>query len=177
VKSHTGVTHNDEADTTARNVAEGHKAPDIIFTGADPPVGGLRTWPQTRQNGKGTAPTITKLADPHSSLRKLIRTHTPNTTTSHGTIYSHILKDAITTGSDNTIHAYSTSSFRARRDSLEVAWRVHIHRCKRKHNLSRICTKCQSPLTNPHILGGCIFTAKLRTKRHNSTFRLLLQLH
>jgi hypothetical protein len=61
-------------------------------------------------------------------------------------------------------------------DSLEVAWGVHIHRCKRKHNPSLICTKCQSPLTNTYILGGCRFTAKLRAKRHNNTFRLLLQL-
>jgi hypothetical protein len=38
VKSHTGVTHNFEADTTARNVVEGHKTPDIIFTIADPPI-------------------------------------------------------------------------------------------------------------------------------------------
>jgi hypothetical protein len=52
---------------------------------------------------------------------------------------------------------------------------VHIHKCKRKHNPSLICTKCQSPITNTHILGGCRFTAKLRSKRHNSTFRLLLQ--
>ena len=52
---------------------------------------------------------------------------------------------------------------------------MHVHRCKRKHNLSITCTKCQSPLTNTHILGGCRYTAKLRTKRHNSTFCLLHQ--
>ena len=69
-----------------------------------------------------------------------------------------------------------TTTFRARRDSLEVAWEEHIHKCKRKHSLSLICTKCQSPLTNTHILGGCRFTAKLRIKRHISTFRLLLRL-
>ncbi len=56
-----------------------------------------------------------------------------------------------------------------------MAWGVHIHRCKRKHDPSLICTKCQSPLTNMRILGGCRFTAKLRIKRYNSTFRLLLQ--
>jgi hypothetical protein len=48
VKSHTGVTHNDEADTTARGVVEGQKLPDIIFTDADPPIRGLRTWPPKR---------------------------------------------------------------------------------------------------------------------------------
>jgi hypothetical protein len=45
VKSHTGVIHNDEADTTARSVVKGHKAPDIICINADPPIRGLRTWP------------------------------------------------------------------------------------------------------------------------------------
>ena len=43
-------------------------------------------------------------------------------------------------------------------------------------NISLICTKCQSLLTTTHIFGGCRFTAKLRIKRHDSTFRLLLQL-
>jgi hypothetical protein len=52
VKSHTGITHNDEADTTTRNVVEGHKTPDIIVTDANPPIGGLRTWPQTRRKKK-----------------------------------------------------------------------------------------------------------------------------
>ena len=41
VKSHTGVTHNDEVDIAARNVVEGHKTLDIIFPDADPPVGGF----------------------------------------------------------------------------------------------------------------------------------------
>jgi hypothetical protein len=56
-----------------------------------------------------------------------------------------------------------------------VAWGVHIHRCKRKHSPSLICTKYQFPLTNTHILGGCRFTAKLIIKRHTNTFRLLIQ--
>jgi ribonuclease HI len=38
VKSHMGITHNNEADTSTRNVVEEHKIPDIIFTNADPPV-------------------------------------------------------------------------------------------------------------------------------------------
>jgi len=48
VKSHTGVTHNDEADTAARGVVKGQKTLDIFFTEADPPIRGLRTWPQIR---------------------------------------------------------------------------------------------------------------------------------
>jgi len=58
VKSHTGVTHNDEADTTARNVAEGHKTPNIILTDAGPRVGGLRSWPQFRETKQDTTPNI-----------------------------------------------------------------------------------------------------------------------
>ncbi len=38
VKSHTEVTHNDEAGTNARNAVEGIKTPDITFTNADPPI-------------------------------------------------------------------------------------------------------------------------------------------
>ena len=128
------------------------------------------TW-----NKKDTTPNIHNLADLHSSLHKLTRTHTPNTATRHSTIYGQILHDARITGSDHIIHAYSTTPYRARRDSLEVAWGVHIHKCKRKHSPSLIYTKCQSPLSNTHILGGCRYTAKLRIKRHSSTFRLLLQ--
>jgi hypothetical protein len=181
VKSHTGVTNNDETDTRARNiVVEGHKTPDILFTDSDPPVGGLRTWPQIRKASKDSPHIITKLADLDSSFRKIIRAHTSNPTHDkqaiYGTIYSQILHKARTSGLDHTIHVDSTSPFRARRDSLEVTWGVHIHRCKRKHNPSLICTKCQSPLTNTHILGSCQYIAKLKTKRHNSTFQLLLQL-
>lgn len=90
VKSHTGVTHNDEADTTARNVVEGHISPDIIFTDADPPMGGLRTWPQIQKQNGDTPPNITKLANLHLSLRKLTRTHMPSDATNN-TIYSQIL--------------------------------------------------------------------------------------
>ena len=67
VKSHTGVTQNDEAETTARNVAKGHTTPDIIITDADPPIGGLRTCPQTRKTKNDASSNVTKLADLHSS--------------------------------------------------------------------------------------------------------------
>ena len=41
VKSHTGVTYNDEADAAACGVVEGQKTPDIIFTDAYPRIRGL----------------------------------------------------------------------------------------------------------------------------------------
>ncbi len=43
-----------------------------------------------------------------------------------------------------------------------------------------ICTKCNQPLTNPNLLGGCKYNAKLRTSIHNNTFKLLqeqLEIH
>ncbi len=131
------------------------KTPDITFKDADPPIRGLRTWPQIQGNNKDATPSIHSLSDLHSGLYKLIRTHTPNTKTRSGTIYGKILQDARSTGSDNTIHAYSTAPYRARRDSLEVALGVHMHICKKKNSQSLICTKCQSQITNTHILGGC----------------------
>ena len=43
-----------------------------------------------------------------------------------------------------------------------------------------LCEKCNQPLTNTHLLGGCKYNAKLSISRHNNTFKLLhnlLQAH
>ncbi len=79
VKSHTGVTHNDEANAAARGAVEGKTTPDITFADANPPIRGLRTWPQIRGTKKYTTPSIHNLADLHSSLHKIIRTKTQPT--------------------------------------------------------------------------------------------------
>ncbi len=94
----------------------------------------------------------------------------------NSTIYGNILHKARDSRSNHGIHAYYNAPYRAKRVSVKVAWGVHIHRCQRKYDPTLICTKCQSPLTNKHILGGCIFTTKLRAKRHTNTFTLLHQL-
>ncbi len=65
VKSHTGVTHNDEAETAARGVVEGPKTPDIIFTDVDPHIRGLRTWPQIRGTKKDNTHSTHNLTDLH----------------------------------------------------------------------------------------------------------------
>ena len=56
-----------------------------------------------------------------------------------------------------------------------MAWGSHVYRCKKKHNSQglMICTKCNQPLTNTYLLGGCKHNSKLRTSRHNRTFKLL----
>ena len=46
VKSHTGVTYNDEADAGARGVVDGDILPYITFTAADPPSGASELGPK-----------------------------------------------------------------------------------------------------------------------------------
>jgi hypothetical protein len=48
VKSHTDIEYNEAADKAARAVVDGKASLDITFDEADPPVGGLRIWPQIR---------------------------------------------------------------------------------------------------------------------------------
>jgi hypothetical protein len=173
VKSYTGVNHNDAAHAGARGVIDGDILPDITFTEADPPTYGLRTWSITRNPKPDDTTTTTKMSDLHTSLRKLTRKLRSTTLKATNTVYNTILQNAKETGADYIIHGYSQAPYRARRDSLEVAWGVHVHRCSRKHGPTLTCTKCHSPLNNTHILGGCRTTSKLRTKRHNNTFLLL----
>ena len=61
VKSRTDIEYNEAADTAARAVVDGKAPPDITFDETDPPVGGLRTWPQIRYTKPNTPDTITKL--------------------------------------------------------------------------------------------------------------------
>jgi len=94
VKSHTGVTHNDTADAGARGVVDDDVLLDITFTEANPPIGGLRTWPTTLNPNPDTTTTTTKLLDLHTSLRKLIRKHRSTTLKATNTIYNTILQTA-----------------------------------------------------------------------------------
>jgi hypothetical protein len=176
VKSHTGVTHNDGADAGARGVVDGDILPDITFTYAGPHIGGLRTRPILRNYNPDNSTSTTKLPDLHTSLRKLIRKHSNTTLRTPNTIYNTILQSAREAGADHNINGYLHAPYRARRDYLEVAWGVHVHRCSKKHGLTLTCTKCRSPLNNTHNIGGCRSTSKLRIKRHNKTFLLLHKL-
>ncbi len=126
-------------------MVDGETLPDIIFTSADPPIGGLRTWPLINTTDADNKCNKNKLANLHADLRKLIKAQNHTTHKPYNTIYSTILREARENGADHTIHGYSTSPYRARRDSLEVAWGVHVHRCRRGHGPTPICTKCLSP--------------------------------
>ena len=136
---------------------------------------GRRAWHQIQATNPDKITITRKITDLHTRTRKLIKCYTNTTVHPTSTTYGAILRQASATGSDHTIHAFCTSPYRARRDSLEVVWGVHIHGCNRKHGPHLTCTKYRSPLTNTHIVRGCMSTAKLRAKRHNGTFTLLRQ--
>ena len=73
VKSYSGVTHNDEADAGARGMVDGDVLPDITFTSANPPIGGLRTWPLIRVTHVDNICGKSKLTSLHAGLRKKIK--------------------------------------------------------------------------------------------------------
>jgi hypothetical protein len=176
VKLYTGVTHNGGADIGARGVVDRDTLPDIIFTSIDPLIGGLRTCPLIKFTHADNNCNKNKLTNLYADLRKIIKAQNYATPRTTNTIYITILCKARETGADHNIHGYSTASCKARRDSLEVAWGIHVHRCSRKHGPTPTCTKCISPLNNTHVLESCKHTAKLRTKRHNGTFLFLYQM-
>ena len=157
-------------------MVDGKTWPDIIFTEADPPIGGLRTWPQIKTTKPDKSIHITKISDVHNGIRKLLKTKPPKPQTSTTTTYSNILQHARELGADLNIDAHSDTPYRARRDALEVMWGVHVHRCRKKFRPPSSHAQNATHPTNTHILGACRFTAKFRTQRHNNTFKLLHQL-
>ena len=154
VKSHTGVTYIDEADAGARNLVDEDILPNATFTAADPPIGGLRTWPQISITYIDQTNSKNKLTYLHSGLHKFVKAQNHTTLRSNNTIYSTILRKAREVGATQSIHGYSTAPYRARRDSLEVAWGVHLHRCSRKHGPTLKCANVNPPLTTPISLGA-----------------------
>ena len=176
VKSHTDVHYNDVADEAAKDIATQKEEPDMVFDEFDPPRGGLRTWPFIRTPAKevGEPDRITHFtnltAEPNKRFTDAAYTRVATTT-----LYGSLLSKARAEGADHTIHAYSDSGFRQRRDAMEVAWGSHKFRLMTKAHKRRFptCTKCGHKLTHTHLLGGCYTTAKLKISRHHSTFKLL----
>ena len=179
VKSHTGVIYNDAADAAAKDVASQKMPANTVFDELDPPVGGLRTWPIVRTPSPSAdepdrISRFTNLrAEPAKRYKEATLTSVPTTS-----LYGSLLQQSRINGADHSIHAYSTSGFRQRREALEVAWGAHKYRLLTKANKHRFpsCSKCGRKLTHTHMLGGCPATQNARTRRHNSTFTLLHQL-
>jgi hypothetical protein len=111
---------------------DGDILPDIAFTSANSLIGGLRTWPLIRTTHVYKNGGKNKLTNLLAGLRKIIKAQNNATTLTNNTIYSTILRKAKETGADHSIHGYYTATYKTGRDSLEVAWRVHVLRCSRK---------------------------------------------
>ena len=179
VKSHTGVKYNDEADEGAKQIATLEEEANVEFSEYDPPAGGLRTWPyiRTPNEREGEPDRITHFTnlkqEPNQRYTQATYAAVRSTT-----LYGDLLSKSRSHGADHSIHAYSTSSFRQRRDAMEVAWGAHKYRLMTKAHKHRFptCAKCGQKLTHSHLLGGCRTTSKLKISRHHSTFKLLHQL-
>ncbi len=64
------MEYNETADKAARAVVDGENSPDITFEDADPPIGGLRTWPQIRHNPTNKPEHIRKLTNLKACIKK-----------------------------------------------------------------------------------------------------------
>ena len=148
-----------------------------MFSEYDPPAGGLRTWPyiRTPSETEGEPDSISHFTNLKQEPNKRY-TQATYDAVRPTTLYGDLLSKSRTQGADHSTHAYSTSSFRQRRDAIEVAWGAHKYRIMTKAHKHRFptCAKCGQKLTHSHLLGGCLTTSKLKISRHHSTFKLLV---
>ena len=64
------MEYNETADKAARAVMDGEQFPEITFEEADPPIGGLRTWPQIRHNPPNKSENTRKLTNLKVGIKK-----------------------------------------------------------------------------------------------------------
>jgi hypothetical protein len=88
---------------------DGEASPDITFDETDPPVGGLRTWPQIRHITPTKLDTILKLTNIESGIKTAIKETTSTTTK---VIFGALLKTARDKGTYFSIQAHSQSPYR-----------------------------------------------------------------
>jgi ribonuclease HI len=98
VKSHTDIEYNESADTAARAAVDGEVPPDITFDEVNPPIGGLRTWPQIRRTTPNNSDIILKITNLKTGLKKATKETTHNTKTK-----CTLLQAARVTGTDFSI--------------------------------------------------------------------------
>ena len=79
---------------------DGDTLPDIIFTSADPQIGGLRTWPLIKVTHADNKCSKT---NSHADLRKIIKAQNHATPRTNNTIYNTILRKARESGADHII--------------------------------------------------------------------------
>ena len=109
------MEYNETTDKAARSVMDGDNLPDIIFEEADPPIGGLRTWPQIRLTTPNKPEHIRKLTNLKAGIKKELKI--TNKTAATKGVYGRLLQAARDTGIYFNIQAYSLSPYRSRRDA------------------------------------------------------------
>jgi hypothetical protein len=82
---------------------DGVALPDITFTETDPPIGGLRTWPQIRKPAPNKTDTIHKITNLKTDIKRAIKVNKDNITKG---IFGRLLQEARDTGADFSIQAY-----------------------------------------------------------------------
>jgi hypothetical protein len=159
VKSHTYVEYNKTADKAERERGWTDKA---HWTS--------HSKKRTHQSGAyahGRRLDTTLLTNQKTSENSQTSKHAWKRTKTHqqNSNYQGRLRETLTRRKRHrnklSIHAYSQSPYRSRRDAYEVAWGSHVYKCKKKHNSQgpMLCTKCNQPLTNTHLLGGCKYNS------------------
>ncbi len=64
------MEYNETTDKAARSVVDGDTLPDVTFEEVDPPIGGLRTWPQIRMKPTNKPDHIRKLTNLKTDIKK-----------------------------------------------------------------------------------------------------------
>ena len=64
------IEYNESVDSATRAVVDGEVPPDINFDEANPPIGGLRTWPQIRHTTQDKPDTILKITNLKTGIGK-----------------------------------------------------------------------------------------------------------
>ncbi len=103
IKSHTDIEYNELADVPDRAVVGRDALPDIGFTEADAPIGGLRTWPQIRKTAPNNSKTIHKITNLKTDIKKVIKANKDNKTKG---VFGRLLQESRGTGTDFRIQAY-----------------------------------------------------------------------
>ena len=92
------MEYNETADNAARAMVDGEQTPDITFEEADPPIGGIRTWPQIRHTLPNKTEYTRKLTNLKTSIKKELK-YTNKTATMKG-VFGKLLQAARDTRTD-----------------------------------------------------------------------------
>ena len=113
------MEYNETAYKVARGVVNGETKLDITIEEANPPIGGLRTWPQIRHTPLNKPENIRKRTNLKAGIKKELKYNSKIVMTKG--VFGRLLKEARDAGTEFSIQAFSQFPYRSRRDAYEVA--------------------------------------------------------